>query len=89
MQSDIVTVFRNCFFALTLPDSPPCQPFCRVGKQMDIEDPRSLSFLHLLSLLETVTDPPDHLFVENVRGFEGSRVHQRLLEVRIWLKKTI
>lgn len=68
----------------TLPDSPPCQPFCRVGKQMDIEDPRSLSFLHLLSLLETVASPPDHIFVENVRGFEGSRAHQILLQASIW-----
>ncbi|CAM9483784.1 unnamed protein product, partial [Sphacelaria rigidula] len=62
--------------------SPPCQPFCRVGNQMDTEDPRSRSFLHLLSLLETIALPPSHVFLENVRGFEGSKTHERLLAVR-------
>ncbi|CAM9523537.1 unnamed protein product, partial [Hapterophycus canaliculatus] len=60
--------------------SPPCQPFCRIGKKMDEHDNRSLSFLHLLSLLETVKMPPSHLFLENVQGFDGSQAHRRLLE---------
>lgn len=61
--------------------SPPCQPFCKVGKQLDVEDPRCLSFLHLLSLLQDAAAPPSLLFLENVREFEGSRAHGRLLEV--------
>ncbi len=28
--------------------SPPCQPFCRMGRQKGLEDPRSRAFLHLL-----------------------------------------
>lgn len=49
---------------------------------MDEQDNRSLSFLHLLSLLETVKIPPSHIFLENVQGFDGSQAHRRLLEVR-------
>lgn len=48
---------------------------------MDEDDNRSVSFLHLLSILKDAVDPPSLLFLENVRGFEGSHVHQRLLEV--------
>lgn len=61
--------------------SPPCQPYCRVGKRMDKQDPRSTSFLHLLSLLETAENPPWYFFLENVQGFDGSQSHHRLLEV--------
>ncbi|CAM9347502.1 unnamed protein product [Scytosiphon promiscuus] len=60
--------------------SPPCQPFCRIGKKMDEQDNRCLSFLHLLSLLEAAKIPPSHIFLENVQGFEGSHAHRRLLE---------
>eukprot|EP00752_Nemacystus_decipiens_P006358 g5732.t1 len=60
--------------------SPPCQPFCRVGNRMDELDPRSTSFLHLLSLLKTVKNPPSHFFLENVQGFDGSHSHRRLLQ---------
>ncbi|CAM9548558.1 unnamed protein product [Ectocarpus sp. 6 AP-2014] len=60
--------------------SPPCQPFCRVGNKMDEQDNRSVSFLHLLSLLKTIRTPPSFLFLENVQGFEGSHAHLRLLE---------
>lgn len=48
---------------------------------MDEDDNRSVSFLHLLSILKGAEDPPDLFFLENVRGFEGSHAHQRLLEV--------
>lgn len=48
---------------------------------MDEDDNRSVSFLHLLSILKAAEDPPDIFFLENVRGFEGSHAHQRLLEV--------
>lgn len=49
---------------------------------MDEQDPRSTSFLHLLSLLETAANPPSYFFLENVQGFDGSQSHHRLLEVR-------
>lgn len=48
---------------------------------MDEDDNRSVSFLHLLSVLKAAEEPPDFFFLENVRGFEGSHAHQRLLEV--------
>jgi len=32
--------------------SPPCQPFTRVGKQQDVDDARTKSFLHVLDLLK-------------------------------------
>ena len=32
--------------------SPPCQPFCRMGKRQDLEDPRSRAFLRLMEVLE-------------------------------------
>lgn len=63
--------------------SPPCQPFCRIGKQMDETDNRSTSFLHLLSILEAAEKPPAYFFLENVKGFEGSQTHTRLLKVRV------
>ncbi|KAK9807411.1 hypothetical protein WJX73_001977 [Symbiochloris irregularis] len=52
--------------------SPPCQPYTRRGLKLDAQDPRAASFLHLLSLLETMQRPPDYLLVENVVGFETS-----------------
>lgn len=54
---------------------------------MDIEDPRALSLMHLLSLLEEIANPPSHFFLENVRGFEDSRAHERLLEVIGWMSQ--
>lgn len=49
---------------------------------MDEDDPRTVSFVHLLSLLRDLENPPSRIFLENVVGFEGSKAHQRLLEVR-------
>lgn len=48
---------------------------------MDEQDTRSVSFLHLLSVLKTAETPPSYLFLENVQGFDGSQAHRRLLEV--------
>ena len=53
--------------------SPPCQPFTRVGRKLDVSDPRCASFLHLvdiLSQLETVA----YILMENVLGFETSEM---------------
>ncbi|KAI8327466.1 S-adenosyl-L-methionine-dependent methyltransferase, partial [Chlamydoabsidia padenii] len=52
--------------------SPPCQPYTRLGLQHGSQDPRSKSFLHLLSVLGTMKHPPSYILVENVKGFETS-----------------
>ena len=48
---------------------------------MDEADNRSASLVHLLSLLKKIESPPAYVFLENVRGFENSKAHRRLLEV--------
>lgn len=53
--------------------SPPCQPFCRMGNRLDLEDPRSRAFLRLMDLL--AEHPPAHLALESVEGFLGSGAH--------------
>jgi len=58
--------------------SPPCQPFCRMGKRQDLEDPRSRAFLHLLDLFRAA--PPRRLLLESVEGFWGSQAHGLLVE---------
>ncbi len=58
--------------------SPPCQPFTRRGLGRDADDPRARSFLHLIDRVTEVR--PRALALENVPGFEGSRVHERLRE---------
>lgn len=52
--------------------SPPCQPYTRLGLQHGSQDPRSKSFLHLLTVLDTMVHPPSYILVENVKGFETS-----------------
>lgn len=56
--------------------SPPCTPFSRRGNQLDDQDKRSQAFLNLISIVGQLT--PEHIFVENVVGFEESRVYQLL-----------
>ena len=56
--------------------SPPCQPFCRMGRGQGLTDRRSAAFLHLLDVLREV--PPEHLVLENVHGFLGSPAHELL-----------
>jgi site-specific DNA-cytosine methylase len=56
--------------------SPPCQPFCRMGRRMDLEDPRSRAYLRVLELIEGLR--PRRLALENVEGFLGSEAHARL-----------
>ena len=57
--------------------SPPCSPFTVRGRREDDLDPRARPFLNLIEAIETAGPPA--LFVENVQGFSGSRVHERLL----------
>eukprot|EP00041_Stephanoeca_diplocostata_P025053 m.647756 g.647756 ORF g.647756 m.647756 type:complete len:381 (+) comp22659_c0_seq6:169-1311(+) len=52
--------------------SPPCQPFTRAGKQMDVNDARTKSFLSILDMLSSMTSKPKYLLLENVKGFESS-----------------
>jgi DNA (cytosine-5)-methyltransferase 1/tRNA (cytosine38-C5)-methyltransferase len=61
--------------------SPPCQPFCRMGKRKDISDPRSRAFLNLLKILEE--HPPQALALENVEGFLGSQAHDLLIRLLV------
>ena len=58
--------------------SPPCQPFCRMGNHMGLQDRRSRAFRHLMELFRQA--PPDHLILENVGGFLGSDAHALLTE---------
>jgi len=60
--------------------SPPCQPFCRMGKGQGLADRRSQAFLHLMEVL--LEAPPERLVLENVAGFLGSPAHA-LLSARL------
>ena len=58
--------------------SPPCQPFCRMGNHLGLEDRRCRAFRHLMDLFPEA--PPEHLVLENVVGFLGSDAHALLSE---------
>jgi site-specific DNA-cytosine methylase len=58
--------------------SPPCQPFCRMGKHQGLEDRRCRAFRHLMELFREA--PPERLVLENVSGFLGSDAHALLSE---------
>ena len=54
--------------------SPPCQPFTRQGLRKDVTDARCDSFIHLMTeVLPKMNNPPEYLFIENVKGFEESK----------------
>lgn len=57
--------------------SPPCQPFTRNGLKQDVQDPRSSSFSHLLSLLPNLN--VKYILIENVKGFETSEMRGILI----------
>ncbi|XP_062363634.1 tRNA (cytosine(38)-C(5))-methyltransferase isoform X7 [Cinclus cinclus] len=60
--------------------SPPCQPFTRIGLQGDVSDPRTKSFLYILSILPRLQKLPKYLLLENVKGFESSSARNELLQ---------
>ncbi|KAJ3373696.1 C-5 cytosine-specific DNA methylase [Allomyces arbusculus] len=60
--------------------SPPCQPYTRKGKRLGSSDPRAGSFLSMLEALPSLAQPPTHLLLENVLGFEKSETYARLTE---------
>ncbi|CAE8628827.1 unnamed protein product, partial [Polarella glacialis] len=62
--------------------SPPCQPFTRTGKRLDIDDRRSAAFKRLMEALPKLKTPPKAILVENVPEFMGSKAH-KLLEVTL------
>lgn len=59
--------------------SPPCQPFTIRGQRKDIDDPRSAALVRLLTCIEALKPPA--LALENVPGFETSRMRSALLTV--------
>ncbi|KAF9414395.1 C-5 cytosine-specific DNA methylase [Podila epigama] len=73
---DIEKYNANCWLM-----SPPCQPYTRGGKLLDLEDNRAKPLLHLLDQLEKMNSPPTYLFLENVKNFETSRSRERLVQL--------
>lgn len=61
--------------------SPPCQPFTRQGKQMDVQDNRSQGFLSICSSIIKQLEPLQRILMENVKGFEGSEAQRQFIEV--------
>ncbi len=50
--------------------SPPCQPFTRQGKVMDLEDNRTDGFKQLMKILCHTKHKPSYFALENVKNFE-------------------
>jgi len=63
--------------------SPPCQPFTTTdaAKQLGGDDKRNKAFNYLMTILGKLSKPPQWIFFENVKGFEGTPVHERWLKV--------
>lgn len=59
--------------------SPPCQPFTRVGNQLDMNDSRTDALKHLCWLLPQCSNI-DYILMENVKGFETSRARDNYIE---------
>ncbi|XP_026148197.1 tRNA (cytosine(38)-C(5))-methyltransferase-like isoform X4 [Mastacembelus armatus] len=62
--------------------SPPCQPFTRIGRQGDVQDPRTKSFLYILDLLprSRLSRLPRFFLLENVKGFETSSARDLMVQ---------
>mmetsp|Transcript_27208 Transcript_27208/g.35672 ORF Transcript_27208/g.35672 Transcript_27208/m.35672 type:complete len:382 (-) Transcript_27208:9-1154(-) len=63
--------------------SPPCQPFTTThdARKKDSIDPRTRGFKHIMQLLQLMKSPPRFIFLENVKGFEGSDMLQQWKQV--------
>ena len=57
--------------------SPPCQPFTVRGKAGDVDDPRCQPLIRLLEHIAAIRPPA--IALENVPGFETSRMRTMLL----------
>jgi tRNA (cytosine38-C5)-methyltransferase len=53
--------------------SPPCQPFTRQGKQLDLNDERTKGFKQLVNILNKTKNLPEYLLLENVKNFEVNK----------------
>lgn len=60
--------------------SPPCQPFTRNGKFLDVTDARSDPFNHICELIPALKTI-EFILMENVVGFEKSLARERYLKV--------
>lgn len=62
--------------------SPPCQPFTRQGLKKDVDDGRAESFMRLVDEMAKMDADrrPKYVFVENVVGFETSKMREILVE---------
>ncbi len=58
--------------------SPPCQPYTKKGKGLDVDDPRARAFLNIVGLLPSIR--PRHFLLENVPPFQDSESRMRLLD---------
>ncbi len=58
--------------------SPPCTPYSRRGKGLDVDDPRARALLNLIAILPERC--PQYVMIENVREFSSSKSYELLLE---------
>lgn len=58
--------------------SPPCQPYTRMGRQRDEDDPRAAALLRICSILADTQRLPSRILLENVKGFERSESCRRV-----------
>lgn len=61
--------------------SPPCQPFTRQGKQLDVKDNRSEGFLSICQSIIRQLAPLKRILMENVKGFEESEAQKQFVGV--------
>lgn len=61
--------------------SPPCQPFTRQGKKLDVKDNRSEGFLSICQSIIKQLAPLKRILMENVKGFDDSTARQQFVEV--------
>ncbi|XP_018335247.1 tRNA (cytosine-5-)-methyltransferase isoform X2 [Agrilus planipennis] len=81
---NLTAEFVNQLKVDTILMSPPCQPFTRNGLKKDVQDPRTSSFLRILSLLPHTT--VRKILIENVKGFETSEMREKLTETLMQCK---
>ncbi len=63
--------------------SPPCQPYSEKGNRKDLGDQRANSLLQIITVLESLDsdDFPDHIGLENVKGFADSNAREVFLKM--------
>uniref|UniRef100_A0A336LUK9 tRNA (cytosine(38)-C(5))-methyltransferase n=1 Tax=Culicoides sonorensis TaxID=179676 RepID=A0A336LUK9_CULSO len=76
----LTPAFINKLQVNTILMSPPCQPFTRNGKFLDIEDARTDPFNLICELIPDLTTI-EFILMENVMGFEKSIAREMYLKV--------